>query len=538
MSSQPQLLTIVAHARSGALDHAWALFRAAGLEGIDDDPAVLSLRGRLLKDQALAEEGEARRALYLRAADSYGRAGAISGAAYPLINAATLALLAGEAGQACARARDVIDRIERRTAQPDTPYYEAATRAEAWLLLGETQVARTIMAEAMALAPQAWEDHASTLTQFARILTVLGEDARWLDPLRPPRSLHFAGHMALAADTTATALAVRDRLEAERIGFGFGALAAGGDIVIAEALLHLGAELHLTLSAPPAAFRVASVAGQGGDWGARFDAILARAETVRWLGQAADPPHPLGVQLASETAMGQAVMHARALASEAVQLLILDSHTPDPGEAGGTAWVGAAWRATGRRQAVVLASRVKAPEPMPAAPSAMLAAILLIELSSDADDTLTGAEQLAQAALPALRRLIEDGPAQIIPTSWRGRSVQLVYATAAQAAQVALAVVAALNGLATARIAGAYGLARLEPVAPPLLLGPVTAQPATILASTPPGAVHLTETFAAALQIGPAGGRSRIEYVGDLAGPDFEKPVRLFSLKDLVADAR
>ena len=94
----PSLLPIIAHARSGALAHAWRLFREAGLEGMMDDPAVLSLHGRLLKDEALAAEGAARRRLYEAAAGSYRAAAEAGGGTYPLINAAHLlgmALLVG-----------------------------------------------------------------------------------------------------------------------------------------------------------------------------------------------------------------------------------------------------------------------------------------------------------------------------------------------------------------------------------------------------------------------------------------------------------
>ena len=94
MTPHPSLLSIIAYARSGALDHACRLFLEGGFELVDDDPAVLSVRGRLLKDRALAAEGAERRRLYLEAAGAYARAGEIGGATYPLINAATLSLLA------------------------------------------------------------------------------------------------------------------------------------------------------------------------------------------------------------------------------------------------------------------------------------------------------------------------------------------------------------------------------------------------------------------------------------------------------------
>jgi len=89
------------------------MFRNAGLEGVGDDAAVLSVHGRLLKDRALCAKGAERRRLYRKAADAYARAGAIGGASYPLINAATLSLLAGERKRAQALARQVLERDAR-----------------------------------------------------------------------------------------------------------------------------------------------------------------------------------------------------------------------------------------------------------------------------------------------------------------------------------------------------------------------------------------------------------------------------------------
>ena len=69
-----QLISIIAHARSGATDRAWSLFREAGLERVEDDPAVLSVRGRLLKDRAQSASGAEQRSLYLDAAAVYLKA--------------------------------------------------------------------------------------------------------------------------------------------------------------------------------------------------------------------------------------------------------------------------------------------------------------------------------------------------------------------------------------------------------------------------------------------------------------------------------
>ncbi|HEY8696082.1 MAG TPA: hypothetical protein VIM02_00565, partial [Rhizomicrobium sp.] len=84
------------------------------------------------------------------------------------------------------------------------------------------------------------------------------------------------------------------------------------------------------------------------------------------------------------------------------------------------------------------------------------------------------------------------------------------------------------------RIAGHYGIA--ERARDPfgqgaMLIGPATELPRAIALSTPAGAIHVSEDFAAALQAGPAAGRPHCELVGELPGEELDNPIRLFSLR-------
>src|SRR5437868_1493347 len=193
MTTATPLSTIIALARAGALDHAWAQYCAAGYDRDDSDPAALTVRGRLLKDHALRADGEARRAFYLRSAEAYRQAAALQPATYPLINAATLSLLSGDRQRAEEIAQEVLARIAAEPDEPETPYYRAATEAEALLLLGRREDAQAALAAAVTVAPRAWEDHGSTLRQLVAIEAELGGDPVWLDLLRPPRSLSWIG---------------------------------------------------------------------------------------------------------------------------------------------------------------------------------------------------------------------------------------------------------------------------------------------------------------------------------------------------------
>ena len=108
---------------------------------------VRSLLARLKKDQAFAETGEARTALLRQGRALYEdafRAATVAGdpeAYYPAINAATLALFAGDAGAAGRLAGDVLDLLTPRIASLDDVaadrYWVLATALECHLVRGD-----------------------------------------------------------------------------------------------------------------------------------------------------------------------------------------------------------------------------------------------------------------------------------------------------------------------------------------------------------------------------------------------------------------
>src|SRR3954447_20345791 len=94
-------LAVLCLGRAGATELALAKFAELGLSRHIEDLEVRSLSGRLLKDQGLRENGELRSRLLRQAYQTYfaayeqAKASRTSGAYYPGINAATLALLIG-----------------------------------------------------------------------------------------------------------------------------------------------------------------------------------------------------------------------------------------------------------------------------------------------------------------------------------------------------------------------------------------------------------------------------------------------------------
>ncbi|WP_332658743.1 tetratricopeptide repeat-containing protein [Brevundimonas sp.] len=512
-SPPPVLPTIIALARSGALDRARRLFDEAGLSAVTDDPATLSVHGRLLKDEARRSPEADRPRLWREAGDAYARAADLSGATYHLINAATLALLAGDGPTAEERAQRVLAKLDAGDTGPETPYYLGATRAEALLLLGRTHEAQAALEAACRLAPEAWEDHASTLRQFSLVLETLGADAGWLGPMQPPRSLHFAGHMGVV-DSPDLRARIDAILAEERIGFAWGALAGGADVIVAEAVLARGAELHLVLPAPAAVFRAESAAPLGGDWPRRFDAVLARATSVRVVEPGLAATTMLHIRLAAEIAMGRAAMKAASLASEAVQLLLTDPESATSA----TSLIGGQWRRSGRRQAQLDLPRPPAADgrarSLPERPrDGVLAAMLAVSL-----DERTGGD--VRAALARVAEMLAGASTPLATPAFVANVLHLAFPDPAAAADAAN-LISREFGSDAPRIAGHYGVAQLarSPFGDgPMLFGSGAGLTSDLLVSTPAGAIHVTESFAAALNGWTPMTGGECPYVGELSG--------------------
>jgi len=92
----------------------------------------------------------------------------------------------------------------------------------------------------------------------------------------------FCGHMFNTGSEAERVLARRiaDELEARDIAVGFGPLACGADIVIAEELLKRGAELNLVLPFAEDDFIAESVLCGGEAWLPRYKACREAAKTV------------------------------------------------------------------------------------------------------------------------------------------------------------------------------------------------------------------------------------------------------------------
>jgi hypothetical protein len=489
------LAAIMTAARAGATDHAWALFERAGYARRDDDAAILAIKGRLLKD----------RGHYREAAQAYAAADAIVAQPYTRINTATLTLLAGDADAARAIAQGLIDWQDRDATIPETPYYLAATRAEALLLTGNSAGAETALDDALHCNHDGWDDHAITLRQLRMILNATGGDARWLDRFAPPRSAFFAGHLGVAArDTDALTAAVAKIIAGETIGFAYGALAAGADIVMAEAMLAAGAELHVVLPTGPDAFAAQSVTGYGEGWNDRYVRCLAAATSVRSVSAVAGRYEPLATQLAADVATGSAVLNAQRLQSKAVQLLVIDDGAGRYGDGLATEQIGERWAQTERtqhlirwpRSAPVVASGLKTETEGRA--DRRLVAMLHIAIDGiDALDEAAFEAALDSKVIP-LRSFAATLPVQPTLRTAHGNAIVVGFDNPAHAWAYARALLSYAAGKMPVRVAGHYGLAHwLDD--PGALLGRNVTALVTLASVAMPGILTASGTLTTAL---------------------------------------
>jgi len=312
----------------GSLDLAIEEYERFGLDAVRHDEDIMALGARLSKDLYLASQGKAALEHAQDSTAKYEAAFKDSGGHYSGINAATMALAADMPVEV------VIDRANKILEQlppsgnltPEDHYFIEATRAECYLILGEDTKTRQALRAAIAFDPLNYTAHASTIKQFKIILDKRAADQSWLAEFRPPRPLHYAGHIWLDTDEQFKdfPLKISDLIQRHDIGFGYGALAAGADIVIAEGLLEEGAELNVVLPASVESFAERSVHLFGSSWVSRYESCLDRAHSITILPNTELPQHEAHTILASQMAMGQAILRGTHTGVSAAQLLILD----------------------------------------------------------------------------------------------------------------------------------------------------------------------------------------------------------------------
>lgn len=544
---------VLALARAGSTDQAAARFEEYGLAG-DGGEEVRALGARIAKDVALAAEGVERRRLALRSASLYEAIFADTGGYYPAVNAATLRLLADDVEGAERLARQVLEVLAGNEGAGG--YYAFATEAEARLVLGEVGPAAAALERAAAIHGGDFGAVATTRRQLRLVCAHREIDQEVLSPLAGRPVVHYCGHrLARSANgdglapamVPAVAAAIAATVELERPAYAYGSLASGADILWAEALLAQRCDLHVVLPFGRDEFIRRSVADAGADWVERFEVCLAAAADVSFTTDGAFLGDDILYRYGSEFAMGLALLRARFLDAEPLQLAIWDGE-PARGAAG-TAIDVAVWnRAAGGRRLVSPEGRpFTAPAPLVPAtvpePSGRVVRALLfgdVKGFSRLDD-----EQLprfAEHVLGAFARVLDRHDADVRFRNTWGDGIYVVLSDAAAAASCALELQAAFAGLDLSahglpadlglRLGGHIG--PVFPVHDPVLgvqafMGSHVSRTARVEPVTPPGVVYVTEAFAAALEL--VDGGFAADYVGHMpAAKDFGR-LRMYRLR-------
>lgn len=527
-------LMVLALARMGNGEQAMELFQQYGLDS-SPDAHHRTIAARIMKDAALATSDEAeRQAALLKAYHAYKLIFAESGDAYPGINAATLAFLAGQSEEAEEIAASLLDLT---AIEKPRNYYDAATKAEALLITGKIAAVDKVLIEAGSMSDANAGARVSSSKQMALVCEKAGLGSKEIDqlltPISPPTVIHYCGHMFLenAAVETTLQSAIDDILVQNDVGYAYGALAAGADIVIAEAVLAHGGELNVVLPFVQKDFIAQSITPAGEGWMARFKACMQQATSVNYATEMHYVGDPDQFSYASKVAMGMAKLRAQYLGKFAQQLAIWDGVASN-GSAGTGADV-AAWRKFGGKSLIIDApaidrNLVGSQKPDDDMHTRTVAAILFTDFP--------GFSKLAEAKLPAfwngimgtMARVLENYQNQILAQNSWGDALLAITPNAPSAASLALELQRSLQSFdyrlldiehsGGMRIGVHYGPAykTRDPITgKTTLYGTEVSRAARIEPVTPPGAVFVTEPFAAILAL-EAPEQYKCRYAGNI----------------------
>jgi CRP-like cAMP-binding protein len=302
---------------------------------------IAGLNARLLKEHTFEAGRDAdRRKRALSSFEAYHGLFAHRRGYYPGVNAATMALIAGDQ----ATAREIAAKIAVSISGEEADYWPLATLAEALLILGRPDEAMIALAKARRAKDADDGAKASTILQFRRLQQALGTDMEaFVNELGPRAIAVFTGHIFRGDELDAgaqleTEAMIRERAEAllrrHDVGIVYGALAAGSDIIIAETALSLGGELDVVLPFATERFietsvRIGDPPGSDGKWEKRFRALLEGSGGARSL-TIMEPMDPLERDLdgyffyAFRYAAGSALQRAAVLQTRCRLLAVAD----------------------------------------------------------------------------------------------------------------------------------------------------------------------------------------------------------------------
>jgi class 3 adenylate cyclase len=332
----------------------------------------------------------------------------------------------------------------------------------------------------------------------------------------------FCGHMFNAGSEAEAALArrVHEELDRLEISVGYGPLACGADIVIAEALIERGAELNVVLPFAEEDFIEVSVDCGGPEWRARFEACRDAANTVNF----ATPGAYVGDdnQFAYNTlfAMGLAALRAQEIGGEAFQLAVVSDSFKSFSTTGiaGTQADMRLWQSLGRETVVIPAGAV--PRDLKFPPKPEFTGGTRREIRSIIFADYKGFSRIGERELPDFMNVVMGRIAQVLHdfgdhvefrNTW-GDAIYAVIDEPKTAAAIALALQdeladlpaglipdGAVAGMRTGVHYGPIWVGTDRITGNRLWYGGEVNRTARIEPVTPVGGVYCTESFAAAL---------------------------------------
>jgi class 3 adenylate cyclase len=373
--------------------------------------------------------------------------------------------------------------------------------------------------------------------QLMFLCAAKGIDDAILDMLAPPTVLHYCGHRiddnaseprfppALEASVTKD---VEQFLDSRTVGFAYGSLANGADIIVAEALLDRGLELNVVLPFDADEFDQISVANAGAVWSHRYRSCLERANTTICATDSSYLGDRALFGYAACIAMGHAINRANFLGVEAEQLAVWDGRCEDPSV--GTVHDVATWQRTGRPGHII---RLGPPSQTgERGPKPTVTGIRSVRAVLFGD--FKGFSRLRDEQFPIFVDKILGPTARVLSrfalqtvyrNSW-GDAVVIILTDVLAAAQCALEIQQTLTALDSAalglpsdlalRMGGHVGavMTLTDPIRDqPASWGRELTRAARIEPRTPEGHVYVTDAFAALLALEPSCGFAT-EYVG------------------------
>jgi class 3 adenylate cyclase len=291
---------------------------------------VLALESRILKDLAFSSLDHDSLRI---AAHSYLNSFNQTGGYYSAINAATLFLLSGDLSQSQHLAEIS---LAQAIQDHEKPYFSLVTQAEAYLLLNRVDEARKALEAAGKLRGDNLLVGARNKRQLQLICAHNGYDNALLDPLLPETVIYYCGHIfdqhrpATLQQQQELQGKVASVLSNNYCAIAYGSLAAGSDIMFAEAILQRGGELNIWLPFTTEEFCNVSVRPAGEHWVKRFHDCLKRASSISYATESEFLGDDSLFEYCADVAMGMAVMRANSLSAKALQVAIWDQRESDP----------------------------------------------------------------------------------------------------------------------------------------------------------------------------------------------------------------